>query len=506
MEHLLQQLLSSRGFVAHSVSARVKEASSLRRKLRRHHPPYESLDRVTDLLAARIVTYFPDELDIVGGIVEEEFSVDATDSRDARLDSEPERFGYRGLHYVVSISPARAALPEWTRFAGIRFEIQLRDILQHAWAEIEHDRGYHTYEVVPAAVRRRWSRLAALLEVADSEFMALRDEATYLGAAGAALDAMPAADDHKVAGPIILTAVSSIGYVAPGERSRGPVAVSITFREPPGPGTHTIRVALESARVTFEGTPIVSSNGHATALIESSRRAIVIKVTFKSSTLPVVTVSSLLLRASSQANPGPIQASVCFDDGPRRSIASLGTVGAPTGVVAGVAASPTVFAGLDSQSTGVTTLVELQAGALVDESDLPRRIRVSLVDTSSQEISRRDAFTRPPAMVVTRGDVKLIAADRGAATAATGSILDQTSASAEWAVYSASSVPSTLEIRGTAIDGSILPSGPTNGPRVNASSTVGSVGLRIEIVDAAGEVIKVIGDAVVGFRQHRAQL
>jgi hypothetical protein len=109
-------------------------------------------------------------------------------------------------------------------------------------------------------------------------------------------------------------------------------------------------------------------------------------------------------------------------------------------------------------------------------------------------------------MVVTRGDVKLIAADRGAATAATGSILDQTSASAEWAVYSASSVPSTLEIRGTAIDGSILPSGPTNGPRVNASSTVGSVGLRIEIVDAAGEVIKVIGDAVVGFRQHRAQL
>jgi hypothetical protein len=58
----------------------------------------------------------------------------------------------------------------------LKFEIQVRSILQHAWAEIEHDLGYKSKQSVPKQIRRRFSRVAGLLELADAEFAAIRAE------------------------------------------------------------------------------------------------------------------------------------------------------------------------------------------------------------------------------------------------------------------------------------------------------------------------------------------
>jgi hypothetical protein len=58
--------------------------------------------------------------------------------------------------------------------ARARGEIQIRTLLEHTWAEIEHDLGYKSTEAVPHPVRRRFSRLAGLLELADSEFVEIR--------------------------------------------------------------------------------------------------------------------------------------------------------------------------------------------------------------------------------------------------------------------------------------------------------------------------------------------
>jgi ppGpp synthetase/RelA/SpoT-type nucleotidyltranferase len=52
------------------------------------------------------------------------------------------RIGYRTIHLVVSLSNTRTILPEYSEFDDLKFEIQLRTILEHAWAEIEHDRNY----------------------------------------------------------------------------------------------------------------------------------------------------------------------------------------------------------------------------------------------------------------------------------------------------------------------------------------------------------------------------
>lgn len=67
-------------------------------------------------------------------------------------------------------------MPEYARFDGLIGEVQVRTILQHAWAEIEHDIQYKAVATLPLEIRRRFMTLAGLLEIADREFQALEDE------------------------------------------------------------------------------------------------------------------------------------------------------------------------------------------------------------------------------------------------------------------------------------------------------------------------------------------
>lgn len=93
-----------------------------------------------------------------------------------KVSDDPTRFGYQSKHYLVKHLDTRAALPEYTRFSDRIAEIQVRTILQHAWAEIEHDIQYKSSSVLPRTIRRRFGALAGLIEIADREFQAIDDE------------------------------------------------------------------------------------------------------------------------------------------------------------------------------------------------------------------------------------------------------------------------------------------------------------------------------------------
>jgi len=155
------------------VEMRVKRRESLERKLARPDRVYERLDAVKDVLGLRVITLFEDQVDEVASLIQREFEIDWTHSVDKRALQEPSHFGYRSLHYVIR-APEMGEVPEWVR--GWPVEIQLRSVLQHAWAEVEHDLGYQTAAQVPVPVRRRFARLAGLLELADAEFLALRKD------------------------------------------------------------------------------------------------------------------------------------------------------------------------------------------------------------------------------------------------------------------------------------------------------------------------------------------
>jgi putative GTP pyrophosphokinase len=158
------------GLKVHSVTYRLKRSESLREKLARPDRTYRSLWDVTDLLGLRIITYFEDDVDHVGKLLEGKLAVHFEHSKDRRSQSNERAFGYRSLHYVAGFSP------DAQLHASARFEVQVRTVLEHAWAEIEHDLGYKAKDAMPAPSRRRLHRIAGLLELADQEFVAVRNE------------------------------------------------------------------------------------------------------------------------------------------------------------------------------------------------------------------------------------------------------------------------------------------------------------------------------------------
>jgi ppGpp synthetase/RelA/SpoT-type nucleotidyltranferase len=169
LQRRLSRLLDESGIPVHDISARVKTPASLVQKASRPDRIYNSLEDITDVVGLRVVTYFEDNIEHVAHLIEKHFAVDWERSIDKRLHGDPSRFGYRSLHYVCRLTASSDTLIE-----KFPFEIQIRTILQHAWAEIEHDLGYKYPEAVPQPVRRRFSRLAGLLEIADAEFVELR--------------------------------------------------------------------------------------------------------------------------------------------------------------------------------------------------------------------------------------------------------------------------------------------------------------------------------------------
>jgi putative GTP pyrophosphokinase len=171
--------LGARGVEVNFVTSRVKSLESLRRKIARPDKTYRRLWDVTDLVGLRVATYFEDAIEDVARVVEESYQVDFAHSADKLRFTDHGKFGYRSLHYVCSPpSPSEpGAVGAPGRFdAACRFEIQVRTSLQHAWAEVEHDLGYKADGSVPEVIRRRLSRIASLLELADQEFVSIRHD------------------------------------------------------------------------------------------------------------------------------------------------------------------------------------------------------------------------------------------------------------------------------------------------------------------------------------------
>ena len=140
-----------------------------------NRPMYpDPLEQITDKAAIRIITFFPRTVQEIDQMLREEFSVlEHMDKGESLL--EEERFGYQSVHYLVSLNKVRTSLPEYQRFTDAIVEVQVRTILQHAWAEIEHDIQYKSSATIPRDIKRRFMSLAGLLEIADREFQAIQD-------------------------------------------------------------------------------------------------------------------------------------------------------------------------------------------------------------------------------------------------------------------------------------------------------------------------------------------
>lgn len=182
VRQILAERIRERDVKIHSIEARVKSVESVKRKVlraleaKRSLRGVEDLERwVTDLAGVRVITFFPRTVSAIDTIIRERFFVIEKDNKSDKLKVSG-RFGYQGVHYLVELPPEEVDRPNRKGFGGLVAEIQVRTILQHAWAEIEHDIQYKSPAAMPADIRRRFASLAGLLELVDREFQAIRDD------------------------------------------------------------------------------------------------------------------------------------------------------------------------------------------------------------------------------------------------------------------------------------------------------------------------------------------
>lgn len=179
MEILLCDLLAVEKLDFHLLEARTKDVASFRDKIARTSKAYvDPLSEVTDLCGLRVIAYYQDHVDAIGRLIAAEFHVDDDHSL-VHSSSGPE-FGYKSSHFVVRLRTDRSALREWQGLSEFSAEIQVRTVLQHAWAAISHKLQYKREEDVPQVLKRKLFRLSALFEVADDEFVSLRSASSIV--------------------------------------------------------------------------------------------------------------------------------------------------------------------------------------------------------------------------------------------------------------------------------------------------------------------------------------
>lgn len=176
---VVSRLSKETGALVHVTSARAKTPDSLRGKFR-HKRYARPSSQVTDLIGVRVITYYRDDVDRVVTALREGLEIDSKNSVDKRQSLGLRGFGYRSVHLIARARPVAIASDNYKFLQRHWFEIQVRSVLEHAWAEIEHEVVYKSGIKQPDDVLRRFAALAGSLELFDGEFQALREERKLL--------------------------------------------------------------------------------------------------------------------------------------------------------------------------------------------------------------------------------------------------------------------------------------------------------------------------------------
>ena len=168
------------GIAIAKIEARVKDRDECVKKFTRKYRTaverkkvdYEIRHYITDLIGLRVVCLYEDDVDKIGNILKEHFSVIDITDKTAEIERTDATFGYKGLHLDLKINAKRQSLPEYRSYAEIPFEIQIRTLIQDSWSTLDHKIKYK--KSIPGSLKRRINTLAALFDLADREFKEIR--------------------------------------------------------------------------------------------------------------------------------------------------------------------------------------------------------------------------------------------------------------------------------------------------------------------------------------------
>jgi ppGpp synthetase/RelA/SpoT-type nucleotidyltranferase len=200
---LVTSVLDEAGINYLSVSGRTKSIASFAEKATRTLDGVrlytDPLREIGDQLGVRVITYVRDDVDAVADLLGDQVVVN--DDRDLGRETASEgRFGYASRHLQIALDAARESQPAYAHLRGRNVQVQIRTVLQHAWAEFEHDIRYKGTVPVEHApdFDRRFTLAAGLLELADQEFATIRDRLRGPVATAEPLEPVTPNDDPRL--------------------------------------------------------------------------------------------------------------------------------------------------------------------------------------------------------------------------------------------------------------------------------------------------------------------
>lgn len=161
-----------------TVHHRVKSFSSWYAKLLREAASKKSEDfvSITDVMGIRIICPFMEEIHLVSSLLQAVFNVEEIDVKGE--DYPYQYFGYESVHFLICIPDEYSRGIDLTY--GMEFpsicEVQVRTILQEAWAEVEHELVYKSdFTPLDEPLKRKLAALNANLTLSDIMFQEIRD-------------------------------------------------------------------------------------------------------------------------------------------------------------------------------------------------------------------------------------------------------------------------------------------------------------------------------------------
>jgi putative GTP pyrophosphokinase len=169
LERNLRNLLEESG-VRGTVKGRIKSFDSyyakLLRRLAEAESPvpgdYAGEELIRDLVGVRVITPFLESVKLIEGAVRGRFRVVEVERKGE--DQSFREFGYQSTHLHIELP------------SGLVCELQIRTILQDAWAEVEHELIYKgSFSPFDDPLKRKLAALNATLSLSDVIFQEIRD-------------------------------------------------------------------------------------------------------------------------------------------------------------------------------------------------------------------------------------------------------------------------------------------------------------------------------------------
>jgi ppGpp synthetase/RelA/SpoT-type nucleotidyltranferase len=133
--------------------------------------------QMTDLVGARFVVMLQKDIQKVVYIIENKQDWCVTQSRDyaEEIAKNPAMFDYQSMHFEVR--PKTAIQKDGLIInPEVCCEVQVRSLLQHAYAEVTHDSIYKPVGIVPQSSKRAVAKGMALMEATDDMFQNVIDQ------------------------------------------------------------------------------------------------------------------------------------------------------------------------------------------------------------------------------------------------------------------------------------------------------------------------------------------